>query len=152
MAEPSLAGLQELPLPAPPSWMPQTIGWLGVAIVVVAVAAWVSWRRRRRWLADAYRRQARAELARIERGDVPATVLPTLVKRTVLAFAPRETVARLSDAEWLGFLDRTYPPGGFSDGPGRLLPLLAYAADAPDPQQVRDVVALVARWIDGHQR
>lgn len=153
----ALKGLREIPLPVPVSWMPQTIGWVGVAVIVAGVLGWAAWRWRRRWLADRYRRAALADLDAIERsldaapGPTDLAALPALVKRTVLGFAPREAVARLTDREWLAFLDRTYPPGGFATGPGRVLPTLAYApAGSVDAPALRDLIALVRRWIVGH--
>lgn len=160
----SLTGLQEIPLPAPVSYMPQTVGWLIVAIVVVIALAYGAWRWRKHRLANRYRVVALAELAVIEQqlvgareeasGLAAAAALPALVKRTALAVVPRERIASLTDAAWLAFLDRTYPPGGFATGPGRLLPQLAYAR-AQDVAALRDadlreLIALVRRWIEHH--
>jgi hypothetical protein len=148
-----LSGLREIALPPPVPYVPQTVGWLIVAALLLVALAWVAWRWRRRWLADRYRRTALGELAVIERGlPAAAAAIPALVKRTALVFAPRATIARLTDAEWLAYLDRTFPPGGFVAGPGRLLPRLAYApAGDLDRGQLRDLVALVRRWIEGHR-
>lgn len=148
-----LEGLREIALPAPIAYVPQTAGWAVVAVVVLALLAWALWRRHRRWVANAYRRAALAELGDIESrlDGGGASELPALVKRTALAFEPRVSVARLSDVEWLRFLDRTWPSGGFVDGPGRLLPRLAYgtAAGVPD-SDLRALLALVRGWIEHH--
>jgi hypothetical protein len=153
VAPADLSGLREIPLPAPVSYAPRTVGWLIVGVLLLAALVWALWRRHRRWVANRYRRTALGELAAIERDlrTAPAA-LPALVKRTALVFTPREAIARLTDAEWLAFLDRTYPPGGFVAGPGRLLPVLAYAPPRDlNDGQLRDVVALVRRWIEGHR-
>lgn len=154
----ALEGLREIPLPPPIAYVPQTVGWLIVGVALTAALAWVAWRRHVRWVANRYRRAALAELAEIERGlaieserSRAAAALPALLKRTALAFAPRETVARLTDVEWLAFLDRTCPPGGFTSGPGRLLPQLAYDGTARIAEaELRELVALTHRWIERH--
>ena len=148
--KPELAALKEIPLPPPISWAPQTAGWVVVALLVMAAIAWIAWRRHARWVADRYRRAALAELAEIERTGATAMV-PALLKRTALAFAPRAKVAALSDAEWLAFLDRTCPPGGFATGPGRALTTLAYGdAIAVGEQDCRTLLELSRRWIEHH--
>jgi hypothetical protein len=154
----ALAKLQELPLPPPVSFLPETIGWVVVAAVVLVLVTYASWRWWRRWQANRYRREALREMAELERrlgapSDRAAAIaeLPALVKRTALACVARERVARLSEREWLAFLDRTCPPGGFADGPGRWLPRLAYEPGVqPSDAELRDVTALVRRWITKH--
>lgn len=158
LTQQALAGLREIPLPPEPSWMPQTIGWIGVAVVLAAAFGWWAWRRHRRWVANRYRRDALAELAVLEaRMTVAAeraaavAAVPALLKRTALACEPRPEVAALSNEAWLTFLDRTFPPGGFVAGPGRWLPLLAYGYEGRVAEDdVRAVVALARRWIAGH--
>ena len=58
----------------------------------------------------------------------PAAVaeIPVLVKGIALAFGPRSEVASLTGDAWLQFLDRSYGGSGFTEGPGRLLPTIAY--------------------------
>lgn len=154
----ALAALQEISSPPPVSYRPQTIGWAFVGIALLAVTAYAGWRAWRRWHANAYRRAALREMAELERrlarADTRAAALaalPALVKRTALACEPRPRVARLSEDEWLAFLDRTCPPGGFATGPGRLLPALAYGrAPAPSDGELGDLTRLVRRWIQRH--
>jgi len=66
LAGDALAGLQEIPLPPPVSYVPQTIGWAIVGALLVAALIYMSWRMFRRYRANAYRRAALAELAVIE--------------------------------------------------------------------------------------
>lgn len=153
----ALKGLQEIPLPPPVSYRPATVGWAVVGVLLLAIAAYAAWRAWRRWQANAYRRAALRELADLEtRLGAAAThagaaaELPALVKRTALACFPRERVAPTTEDEWLAFLDRTCPPGGFVTGAGRLLPKIAYAADQPADGELRDLTALVRRWIERH--
>ena len=154
----ALAKLREIPLPPAVSYVPQTVGWLVVAVVLAALVGWAWWRRHQRWVANRYRRAALADLAALEgrlsvasERRTAAAAIPALLKRTALAVVPRASVASLSDAEWLAFLDRTCPPGGFASGAGPLLARLAYADEAPVADaDVRALVALARRWIAEH--
>jgi hypothetical protein len=157
----ALQHLQEIPLPPEVGYTPQTIGWLMVAALLLMIIAYIAWRLYRRHLAGRYRREALAELATIEAGIAnpefhrsALAALPSLVKRTALAFAPREKIAALSDAGWLAFLDKTYPAGGFSNGPGQLLVHLAYGSnenlDSLPEEQIRALRTLIRSWISTH--
>jgi len=153
----ALKHLQEIPLPSPVSYRPATVGWAIVGALLLGIIAYAAWHAWRRWQANAYRRAALRELADLEMrlGDAATQAgavaeLPALVKRTALACFPRERVASTTEDDWLAFLDRTCPPGGFVAGPGRLLPHLAYASDRPAEGELRDLTALVRRWIERH--
>ena len=153
----ALKGLQEIPLPPPVSYRPATVGWAVGGVLLLAIAAYGAWRAWRRWQANAYRRAALRELADLETRlrtaathDGAAAELPALVKRTALACFPRERVAPTTEDEWLAFLDRTCPPGGFVGGPGALLPRLAYGRTSPTDDEIHGLTALVRRWIERH--
>ncbi len=160
-ASPDLTGLHDIVLPDPVAWTPQTAGWwilLGAAVVLAAWAVRSTLRRRR---ANRYRRIALARLARIEAslGDPagrPGAVaeLSVLIKWTALAFRPRSEVAALSGERWLRFLDDSYGGRGFTEGPGRLLPTLAYApagrGGAVADAEVTALVGLIRLWIRRH--
>ncbi|KXU88971.1 hypothetical protein CR51_33745 [Caballeronia megalochromosomata] len=155
----ALQSLRELPLPAPVSYAPQTIGWVFVAVLLVAialVAAWLAWRAHER---SRYRREALAELARIEtklgekatRASALAEIAP-LIKRTALAAAPREHVAALSGPSWLAYLKKTH--GAFDDESGALLYTASYAPRERlagiTQQQAQRLVQAARDWIGHH--
>ena len=155
----ALQALRELPLPAPVSYAPQTIGWLFIAllfVVIAAVIAWLVWRRHEQ---SRYRREALAELARIEaklndegtRAAALAAIAP-LIKRTALAAAPRDQVAALSGASWLAYLRKTH--GAFDDECGSLLYASSYAPRerlaGVTPQQAQRLVSAAREWIGQH--
>lgn len=158
-----LPGLQELPLPATISYAPRTIGWLFVAIIVLAAIVLALWAFQRRRERQRYRRNALRELADIEATLAAAptnpaqraatlAAIPRLLKRTSLEVAPREQVASLTGDAWLAFLQRTR--GRFDAQTG---PLLALASYAP-PEQLANLsddeaFALVRHardWIEHH--
>jgi hypothetical protein len=149
----ALARLQELSLPAPVPYTPQTIGWVVVAIVLAALVALVIWRIVRHRRANAYRRAALAELAVIER-DAAVAQLPVLLKRTAMAATSREHVAALTGADWLRFLDRTLHTDAFTQGTGRLLTRIAYYDEGQlqniPRADMQQLLQLSRRWIRHH--
>jgi Ca-activated chloride channel family protein len=152
-----VAGLIDIPLPQPVSLLPQT--WpsrVAIALLLAAAIAAV-WRILHQRHVNRYRREALAELGRIEQSfdadKAPAelvTRLAVLVRRTALAAFPRETIAPLAGSAWLSFLDSTYDVSEFSESPGRLLASAPYQRIAPDGAEVRSLAAVVRRWIRGH--
>ena len=155
----ALKPLQELPLPEPVSWAPQTIGWVAVAVLLMAAAIWAGWMGWRRYKRERYRRVALAELAEIEvalndaqHRTAALTAIPSLIKRTSLAAAPRERVAALSGDEWLAFLKRTR--GRFDERSGALLTLVSYAPAEQiasiTPLEVETLVSVTRDWIQRH--
>jgi hypothetical protein len=153
----SIADLKDIPPPPPVSYMPQTAGWwvlLGVMLLVALVIAFIRWCR---WWRNRYRREAVAELAVIEQAIAdPAqragalAAIPVLVKRTVLAWAPRQEVGPMSGEAWLRYLDQTYPAGGFVQGPGQKLDALAYGGGEIGSDDLAALMSLLHQWIDGH--
>jgi len=115
----------------------------------------------RRQRANLYRQQALDHLNTIEQSlSATATrtdalgALPVLVKRTALACRSRSEVAALSGDAWLLFLDESYGGTGFTAGPGRLLPALAYATPATmktlPAEELSDLIRLIRLWIRRH--
>jgi Domain of unknown function (DUF4381) len=155
----TLKALQELPLPTPVSWAPQTVGWLAVGLLLAAAVLWGAWRGWRHYRKQRYRRAALAELDRIEanlkdaaRRSAALAAIPPLIKRTSLAAAPREHVAALTGDEWLAFLKRTH--GHFDTRSGALLAIVSYAqrdriADISDDES-DNLVKVTRDWIRHH--
>ena len=156
-----LAGMQEIPLPGPVSYLPQTIGWYVLFALVLAGVVWLMWRWYRHYQANRYRTVALHRLQHIahdlqDAGKRAAALamLPVLVKRTTLVFSARETVAALSGDRWLKFLDSTFKGAAFSSGAGRLLPDLAYGSPEALQQIPNDklsaLTSLLKQWIKEH--
>ncbi|MEJ8859734.1 DUF4381 domain-containing protein [Variovorax robiniae] len=160
---PSLSQLADVVAPPPISWMPQTVGWKVLAVLLVLIAIWLAWRGTRNWLRNRYRRDALAELRQIEtcwKSDPAASVavltaLPALIKRCALAAWPREQVASRSGAEWARFLVAN--AGHATPGALALEPLVR-EIQYHDEQVLRlvpqsDVAMLIEasrQWIQGH--
>jgi hypothetical protein len=158
----NLQSLNDIVLPEPVSWMPQTVGWVVVAVGITLLSMRWAWARYQRWLRNRYRREGLELLDRIRR-ELPDPTrrpealrsLPGLLKRIALSAAPRTDVAALSGSEWLEFLDTTYGAPAFSGGAGRLLPTLAYASDdrvaAVPAEEIDTLMELAGDWIRDHR-
>jgi hypothetical protein len=147
--DPEQIPLRDLHLPDPVGWWPLAPGWwvlLGLVLfglLLLLRRAWVRWR------IDAPRRIALKELERLESGwretrnpVLLATRLSELLRRTMLAYAPRKEVAGLTGHAWLAWLDRGLEERPFTEGPGRTLCELPYRR-AGGPAGEFDVEALL---------
>jgi hypothetical protein len=156
-----LTRLRDVVTPPPVSYTPQTIGWYVLGVLVVALIAWMV----SRWLAHRratrYRREALAELRRIEAtlsAGVAASViveLDSLIKRVALVTFGREAVAPLAGSDWLSFLDRTSRSTAFTAGDGRPLGELPYQPvserESIPVERMQALAAVVRRWIRSHR-
>ncbi|NWB27946.1 DUF4381 domain-containing protein [Pseudomonas gingeri] len=157
-APPSLAQLQEIPLPAPVSYWPQTWGWtVLLGLLIVGLLAW-GVRRYWCWRQNRYRREALARLEQLSRRlEQPEALreLPEVLKRVALSMPgiPASTVTLLSGESWQRFLvehgDNRLPTD-FSQA----LAELAYAPDsrlqALAPEQRRQLFDQCRHWVEHH--
>lgn len=157
----ALEKLNDIALPQPVSFMPQTVGWLVLALILLALLAWALLRRYRHYVANRYRREALAELAHIEatlgsaevRGQAIAGIAE-LLKRVALTAWPRAAAASLSGKAWLGFL-KQHDGGAFAEAPAsRLLDDLEYHSRdvlaAVEESDARRFADAARRWIERH--
>lgn len=102
MQQPSLENLNDIVQPGPASWWPPSWPALAVAIVLLAaIALFIFWLVRRR-------QQSRARKAAIKQlqqdRNMSIEELTILLKRTALAYYPREIVAEKHSRQWISFL------------------------------------------------
>ena len=142
--------LRDLHLPDAIGWWPLAPGWWGVIALLVLVLGYTLWRAYRRWRFNGPRRYAMRELARYEHEYLvhrdPVTLgkqLSELLRRGMLAYAPREEVAGLTGSEWLAWLDRGMPLPYFHTEGGKSLMNLPYRDPEGDLSDI-DVSALLA--------
>ena len=155
-----LEGFQEIGLPEPVSFWPQTPGWWVVGGLLLIGLCWWGGRRLLRWRADAYRRRRIADLESLvagTSGDLQAVLvhLPPLLKATALQAYRRRDVAALTGEAWLAFLDAQYPGAGFLSRTGRRLVSIAYQPDAAaqmNEGEARELIEMSKRWIRNHRR
>ena len=131
--DPQAIPLRGLHLPEPVGWWPLAPGWwVLIAMLVVAAGLLVrAWLRRRAH--SAARRKALRQLeesrsAYAHHGNPIAlgAEVSELLRRTMLAYAPRSEVAGLTGDEWLAWLDRDLDEPRFREGAGRALLELPY--------------------------
>lgn len=144
--------LRDLHLPEPIGWWPLAPGWWLVLALVAGLLVWLALRALRYWRRGHARRVALAEVRKLaarhaQDGDAQqlAKQLSSLLRRAMLAYAPRHEVARLTGEAWMRWLDRGLPEPLFSAGPGRSLAWLPYRApdQSNDPVDVDGLVRAV---------
>jgi len=141
--DPEQLPLRDLHLPANIGWWPLAPGWWVLIGIACGVALWYAWRFFRQWRADRARRIALRELDVLEAQYAEsknalqlAKNLSELLRRGLLAYAPRKIVAGLTGEQWLAWLDRGLDEAVFTQGEGRLLGSLPYR----NPDQVDEAV------------
>ena len=135
--DPNQLPLRDLHLPDPTGWWPLAIGWWFVAVLLVFGLAWLVrrvWQRRKFYAPMRYalREFAVIEADYLQHRDavILGKQLSELLRRGMLAYAPREEVAGLTGESWLEWLDRDLPvPYFHTEGGKSLLSLPYYGAD-----------------------
>lgn len=150
--DPEQIPLRDLHLPEAVSWWPLAPGWwvlIGVAVVGLVYLLRMYLRSRARGAARRHAmRQLDALTAEFEQHhDAVAfsSGMSELLRRTMLAYAPRKEVAGLTGDAWLAWLDRDLDRPRFQTATGKKLLELPYRR--PDENvsamDLVDVVALV---------
>lgn len=155
----NISQLQNLPLPEPISYFPQTWGWLALLLMLVAAAVFYGGRAVWRWQRNRYRRAALAEFAQLQAALTNSTArsalrqLPDLLKRTALAMPDHPQVASLHAAGWQNFLQQR-SSGALPEDFSQQLALLAYAPDeqleALPADQVEHLLSICQQWLEQH--
>ena len=142
--------LRDLHLPEAIGWWPLAPGWWVLLALVIVALAYTAWRLYKRWQFYAPRRYALRELARFEAEYLehrdPVALgkqLSELLRRGMLAYAPREEVAGLTGDDWLAWLDEGMPLPYFHTEGGKSLLDLPYRDPEGDFSDI-DVDALVS--------
>lgn len=125
--------LRDLHLPEMTGWWPPAPGWWFVIALAVCGLAYLAWRAFCRFQRNAARRRALSQLRYLKAeyswtGDAISLCLrlSKLLRRAMLAYAPRDEVAGLTGEHWLAWLDRGMESRAFTDGPGRNIERLPY--------------------------
>ncbi len=142
--------LRDLHLPDPIGWWPLAPGWWFILLLVATALGYLTWRTYQRWRHNAPRRFALRQLARYEaeylehrNPVVLGKQLSELLRRGMLAYAPRDEVAGLTGDSWLQWLDSGMPLPYFYTEGGKSLLELPYRDPAGDFSDV-DINALLS--------
>ena len=118
--------LRDLHLPAMTGWWPLAPGWWVLIGLAACGLLYLLWRAFRKYQHNAARRKALSQLRYLKaeylwRGDAISLglQLSELLRRAMIAYAPRDEVAGLTGTSWLEWLDRGLSENAFSEGPGR---------------------------------
>lgn len=148
--DPTALPLRDLHMPTPVGWWPLAPGWWLVIFLAVAGLGWLLLRAWRNRQFNAARRYAIRELAAIESAYLqhrdPVTMgkqVSELLRRSMLAYAPRLEVAGLTGEAWLEWLDRDLPVPYFHTDGGKNLLRLPYRDPRSDLSDI-DVNALLS--------
>ena len=135
--DPTEIPIRDLHLPEAIGWWPLAPGWwILIALLVISTIVLL-----RRWYRSFARGAARRHALRqldayskdyLEHGNgvTFGTQLSELVRRTMLAYAPRSEVAGLTGEEWLTWLDHDLDRSHFATGDGH--PLIEWPYRDPD--------------------
>ena len=131
--DPQQIPLRDLHLPELVGWWPLAPGWWVLIGLAVAGLAWLAYRSFKEWRRNAARRIALRELSRIQHDyqdgvdEISLAIeLSELLRRSMLAYAPRNEVAGLTGEGWLRWLDQGLDDRPFSQGSGKNLESLPY--------------------------
>jgi hypothetical protein len=139
--DPEQLPLRDLHLPGDVGWWPLAPGWWVLIALAIAGLLYLAYQQYLAWRWNAARRLALSEVRRIraeyESGasaQALAKALSELVRRSMLAYAPRGEVAGLTGDAWLEWLDRGLTDKPFTQGSGRHIESLPYLR----PEKVSD--------------
>jgi hypothetical protein len=125
--------LRDLHLPEMIGWWPLAPGWWFLIVLAAAGLGYLLYQSFMKWRRNAARRVALRELARIQSefkdgvDEISLAIeLSELLRRTMLAYAPRDEVAGLTGANWLRWLDHGLEDKPFSEGSGHNVESLPY--------------------------
>ncbi|MEE8108343.1 MAG: DUF4381 domain-containing protein [Gammaproteobacteria bacterium] len=125
--------LRDLRLPEMTGWWPLAPGWWVLIGLAGCGLLYLLWRAFRIFQSNAPRRKALSQLRYLKAeyswsGDVISLgiQLSELLRRAMLAYAPRDEVAGLTGTSWLEWLDRGLSDRAFTEGPGRNIESLPY--------------------------
>ncbi len=142
--------LRDLHLPEAVGWWPLAPGWWLIIALLLLGLGWLLLRGWRRYRLNAPRRYALRTLAAVESEYLshqnPVRLgqqLSELLRRGMLAYAPRHEVAGLTGESWLAWLDRDLPVPYFHTEGGKSLLQLPYRNPDDDFSDV-DINALQA--------
>lgn len=131
--DPTQLPLRDLHMPPAIGWWPLAPGWWALLAIAAAATLWFAYQSFLRWRAGKPRRSALRQLTLLVReyqgtGDIRwfSMELSELLRRAMLAYAPRSDVAGLTGRSWLRWLDRGMEERAFSAGAGQSLGSLPY--------------------------
>lgn len=147
----SLGDFVEVVSPAAIDWWPQTIGWLWLAIALLALTGYRGWKRLQHWYRNRYRGEAAVMLQQFQGGEAAVGDINRLLKLTALAAFSREQVASLSGESWGDFLNQQCESPPFDGEQLELLAMGSYNNAPLDQQAARKLLSASLAWVQQHK-
>ena len=143
--------LHEIVSPEPIDWLPQTLGWQILALVLAIGLLHRSWRRLRVWLRNRYRREAQQRLSHLG-PSAEASAINEVLKLTAMTAASRREVAALTGVAWCHWLETRAATKIFSQESLLILGEALYSPRGSVTSAQRSALVREAhRWIDQHR-
>ena len=141
--------IRDLHLPEMVAWWPVAPGWWVLFSLLLFTLGFIAWRALQNYRMNTSRRQAISQLrhlqAEYERSHDAVLLgigISELLRRAMLAYAPRNEVAGLIGKNWLEWLDQGLASKVFTDGPGHNIESLPYRKTDLDTRNI-DVDGLI---------
>lgn len=156
-ANPVLSSLHEIIAPTGINWMPQTLGWQIVLLLVFCFLLYRLYLHIDRYISNAYRRAAIVELNACAESSEDYERVSKILRRTALYAFDRKQVASLIGADWESWLDKQCKGSDFSGEFKGLLSQLAYAPHSVDTQstisqdKLSSFKSQVTVWVKHHR-
>lgn len=125
--------IRDLHLPEMIAWWPVAPGWWVLFVLLLFASGFIIWRALQNYHLNTARRRAISQLKHLQaeyESSHDAVLLgiriSKLLRRAMLAYAPRDEIAGLTGKNWLAWLDQGLASKVFTDGPGHNIESLPY--------------------------
>ena len=143
--------LHEIISPEPIDWLPQTLGWQILGLVLAIALLRRSWRLFRFWLRNRYRREAQQRLRDLG-PSASAVAVNAVLQLTAMTATSRREVAALTGAPWCHWLQTRTNATIFSRDSLQILGAALYDPQSDVSSARRDALVREAHlWIDQHE-
>jgi len=150
----ALGDFVEVVSPEAISWLPQTVGWRVLGVILLGLAIHRSWRWLLHWYRNRYRREAAVKLQQFSAragATLRAEEVNRVLKLTALAAFPRDQVAGLYGKAWVDFLNGQCPAAPFGAELAELLAIGSYRAVSIEGTHRRELLAASLCWVRQHE-
>ena len=143
--------LHEIVSPEPINWMPQTLGWQILGLVLAIGLLRRFWRLFRSWLRNRYRREAQARLRQLA-PSANIFAVNEVLKLTAMTATSRREVAALTGLSWCRWLQTRTAANIFSPDSLQILGAALYDPESDVCVTQRDALVREAHlWIAQHE-
>ena len=143
--------LQEIVAPGPIDWLPQTLGWQILGLILALGFLQRAWRIFRVWLRNRYRREAQHRLRQLG-PSASASAINEVLKLTAMTAASRREVAALTGKIWCQWLQTRTPNLVFSTDTLQILGDALYDPQSDLSAAQREALVQQAHlWIGQHK-